>query len=73
MKCSSRRNCDRTWTTWWPPKSSLNEVQFPKELRQVRGHLSGGVGVASMKCSSRRNCDQAFDNMKSGIQTASMK
>ena len=34
-------------------------MQLPKELQQVRGHLAGGVGVASMKCSSRRNCNAA--------------
>ena len=38
-------------------RSSLNEVQFPKELRHL---VVGGrqlLGEASMKCSSRRNCD----------------
>ena len=57
MKCSSRRNCDTSTSPpgWQAP--SLNEVQFPKELRQrhVRGHLDRRP--ASMKCSSQRNCD----------------
>ena len=38
--------------------TSLNEVQFPKELRPAgRGVVAGLLG-ASMKCSSRRNCDR---------------
>ena len=42
MKCSSRRNCN------WPDgadgatRSSLNEVQFPKELQRDGGGLSVG-------------------------------
>ena len=58
MKCSSRRNCDCSLVLRLRLLNCLNEVQFPKELRQ----LALAVGLvppagASMKCSSRRNCD----------------
>ena len=33
MKCSSRRNCDQGPLDGASPCHSLNEVQFPKELR----------------------------------------
>ena len=36
---------------------SLNEVQFPKELRLVLLGRLDRADEASMKCSSRRNCD----------------
>ena len=57
MKCSSRRNCDLSQPTRLPSSSSLNEVQFPKELRPLRSLNGCAHIVASMKCSSRRNCD----------------
>ena len=58
MKCSSRRNCDPSALPCGGRYRSLNEVQFPKELR-LDGAALGTVdgGGASMKCSSRRNCD----------------
>ena len=34
MKCSSRRNCDPKRRLRWTRARSLNEVQFPKELRR---------------------------------------
>ena len=36
---------------------SLNEVQFPKELRKLIPERRAPLLLASMKCSSRRNCD----------------
>ena len=33
MKCSSRRNCDSRLSCSGCARRSLNEVQFPKELR----------------------------------------
>ena len=58
MKCSSRRNCNRTRSCPTPLRSRrLNEVQFPKELQPLHLKTESARGRASMKCSSRRNCN----------------
>ncbi len=36
MKCSSRRNCNWQGRTLNVYNAGLNEVQFPKELQQVK-------------------------------------
>ena len=41
MKCSSRRNCDLVYWAAHQMGSSLNEVQFPKELRPGPPSLAG--------------------------------
>ena len=57
MKCCPRRNCDASRIRRPRSSPSLNEVQFPKELRRQAGVRLGHLNLASMKCSSRRNCD----------------
>ena len=57
MKCSSRRNCNRSFKRGAKRVGSLNEVQFPKELQLDPVGEAPARGQASMKCSSRRNCN----------------
>ena len=66
MKCSSRRNCDAQAGRVLSLCGCLNEVQFPKELRQP-GHAQGLAGTeASMKCSSRKNCNMQYGARSAG-------
>ena len=57
MKCSSRRNCNTPAPSRPTTGSSLNEVQFPKELQRGTRLALCHLPDASMKCSSRRNCN----------------
>ena len=57
MKCSSRRNCELFNPRHEEDVECLNEVQFPKELRDRPVEHPIFSVEASMKCSSRRNCE----------------
>ncbi len=45
MKCSPRRNCDRSHQVWIAAAWCLNEVQFPKELRPLAA-MGGASALA---------------------------
>ena len=61
-----RRNCDLEICSQKSLFDGLNEVQFPKELRQP-GHAQGLAGTeASMKCSSRKNCNMQYGARSAG-------
>ena len=68
MKCSSRRNCNRSIHDIRCNTGCLNEVQLPKELQlRCSNALEYRSTKASMKCSSRRNCNEGIKQIASGV------